>query len=43
MNTLKVIMAIILIITEVPAAIFLVYQWIKAKHDYNGRDDPIGK
>lgn len=43
MNTLKIIMAVALIVAEVPAAIFLVCEWIKAKREQKVRDAPNGK
>lgn len=39
MNTLNVIIAIILIITELPAEIFLVHQWIKACREANKMEE----
>lgn len=33
MSALKTIMAVILFALEIPAAIFLVYEWFKAKNE----------
>lgn len=34
MSTLKIVMAVILIVLEVPAALFLIYNWIRARREY---------
>lgn len=37
MSTLEVIMTVILVALEVPAAAFLIYEWIKIKREDKGR------
>ncbi len=34
MSIVKIVMAVILIVLEVPAALFLTYSWIRARREY---------
>lgn len=34
MSTVKIVMAVVLVVLEVPAAFFLIYSWIRARGEY---------